>query len=95
MCCEKKNGKEKDRKTSLQIIRRTFPKERKKERKNVFCDEGVGKARAKEAKRKRDEENPEREREEAAKKSSCCGGGHMREGKEIDLDYNSSDEEVN
>ncbi|CAL6340154.1 unnamed protein product [Bathycoccus prasinos] len=36
----------------------------------------------------------QKEREEAAKKSSCCGGGHMREGKEIDSDYNSSDEEV-
>ena len=61
VCCErKKTEKEKEPKTSLQIIRRTFL-ERKKERKNVFCDEGVGKARAKEAKRKRDEENSERE----------------------------------
>ena len=61
VCERKKNGKRiKGTKTSLQIIRRTFL-ERKKERKNVFCDEGVGKARAKEAKRKRDEENPERE----------------------------------
>ena len=58
---EKKTEKKRIAKTSLQIIRRTFLLERKKERKNVFCDEGVGKARAKEAKRKRDEENPERE----------------------------------
>ena len=62
MCCErKKNGKEKDRENISSDYQTHIPKERKKERKNVFCDEGVGKARAKEAKRKRDEENPERE----------------------------------
>ena len=58
---EKKTEKEKDRKHLFRLSDAHSSKERKKERKNVFCDEGVGKARAKEAKRKRDEENPERE----------------------------------
>ena len=35
----------------------------------------------------------QKEREEAAK-NSCCGGGGGKERKEIDSDYNSSDEEV-
>ena len=36
----------------------------------------------------------QKEREEAAKNSCCGGGGGGKERKEIDSDYNSSDEEV-
>ena len=62
MCCERKKTEkgEKERKHLFRLAD-AHSLERKKERKNVFCDEGVGKARAKEAKRKRDEENSERE----------------------------------
>jgi hypothetical protein len=92
---EKKTEKEKEPKTSLQIIRRTFL-ERKKERKKEKMSSAT-KALEKLAQKKRRENEMkkiQKEREEAAKKSSCCGGGHMREGKEIDSDYNSSGEEV-
>lgn len=63
LCCERKKTEkgEKERKHLFRLADAHSSKERKKERKNVFCDEGVGKARAKEAKRKRDEENSERE----------------------------------
>ena len=61
MCCEKKKTEKKRIENISSDYQTHIPKERKKERKNVFCDVGVGKARAKEAKRKRDEENPERE----------------------------------
>ena len=69
---------------------------RKKERKKEKMSSAT-KALEKLAQKKRRESEMkkiQKEREEAAKKSSCCGGGHMREGKEIDSDYNSSDEEV-
>lgn len=93
MCCErKKNGKEKDRKHLFRLSDAHSSKERKKEKMS-----SATKALEKLAQKKRRESEMkkiQKEREEAAKKSSCCGGGHMREGKEIDSDYNSSDEEV-
>jgi len=82
---------EKERKHLFRLADAHSSKERKKEKMS-----SATKALEKLAQKKRRESEMkkiQKEREEAAKKSSCCGGGHM-EGKEIDSDYNSSDEEV-
>ena len=84
----------------LVFVKKRRVERRKRKHSAVFTHKNMSSSATKaleklEQKKRRENEikKIQKEREEAAK-NSCCGGGGGKERKEIDSDYNSSDEEV-